>query len=266
VATYPTGIYAPASKSNGQTIQASFFNDPEAEITAIEDALKNGIAHAVTVNGALTVSTGGVTVSTGSVNIAGPSSLATLQVNGGSTLTALRVTSTVTFDSSVTFSGNVNVSGVLTVGTLALSVPSVRVSLSGDAATSSATEMSPTWDVQDWSIGGMHSTTTNSSRLTFAHSTGLYAVGFSVALTNTGPNIGSARSVRIRYNDATPVCGNSAPGGSSEAVGALSCAGVVRVASTTDYITARYIEYGSQGTMLAASTRHATNFWAYKVS
>ncbi len=39
MASFPSSVYAPASKSAGQTIQASFFNDPDAEITAIETAL-----------------------------------------------------------------------------------------------------------------------------------------------------------------------------------------------------------------------------------
>ncbi len=42
MASFPTSIYTPASKSAGQTIQASFFNDPDAEITAIETAFITG--------------------------------------------------------------------------------------------------------------------------------------------------------------------------------------------------------------------------------
>lgn len=46
MASYPSTPYAPASKSGGQTIQASFFNDPDAELTALEMALlTSGLAH-----------------------------------------------------------------------------------------------------------------------------------------------------------------------------------------------------------------------------
>ena len=79
MATYPSGVYTPATKSNGQTIQAAWFNDPDGEIAAVENALLNGIAHAVTITtGGLTVSSGGLVVSTGGASISGPSSLAAL--------------------------------------------------------------------------------------------------------------------------------------------------------------------------------------------
>lgn len=39
MANFPTSVYTPASKSAGNTITASFFNDPDAELTAIETAL-----------------------------------------------------------------------------------------------------------------------------------------------------------------------------------------------------------------------------------
>src|SRR5687767_2599647 len=79
MASYPTGVFSPAAKSGGQTIQAAHVNDLDGEVVAVESALLNGIAHAVV------ISTGGLTLSTGSFNAAGPSSLATLQVNGTST-------------------------------------------------------------------------------------------------------------------------------------------------------------------------------------
>ena len=44
MANFPTSVYSPASKSAGQTITAAFFNDPDGEITAIEDGYLNGVA------------------------------------------------------------------------------------------------------------------------------------------------------------------------------------------------------------------------------
>jgi hypothetical protein len=56
VANYPASVYAPAAKAAGNTIQASWFNDPDGEIAAVEDALINGpitLAN-VTVTGTVT--------------------------------------------------------------------------------------------------------------------------------------------------------------------------------------------------------------------
>lgn len=48
MASYPSGAFAPASKSSGQTIQAAHVNDVQAEITAVETALlTGGLAHAL---------------------------------------------------------------------------------------------------------------------------------------------------------------------------------------------------------------------------
>jgi hypothetical protein len=44
MANYPTSVFNPASRSNGQSIDASHMNDVQGEIAAIEDALINGFA------------------------------------------------------------------------------------------------------------------------------------------------------------------------------------------------------------------------------
>lgn len=44
MASFPNSVYSPATKSNGQTVQASFFNDPDAEIAAMQDGYLNGSA------------------------------------------------------------------------------------------------------------------------------------------------------------------------------------------------------------------------------
>lgn len=273
MATYPTGVFAPTSKNAGDTIQPSHINDVQAEITAVEDALKNGIAHGLTIGGATTISTGGLTVSTGSVNITAPSSLATLNVTGGSTLASLHVASTASFDSSVTVA-SMTVTGALTVGTLTQSIPSVRLSLAADLQFTSGTELSPNWTVQEWTVGGMHSTTTNSSRITFAHSTGLYVVGAVCATPIVGTD-GVTRRLRLRFNDTSPLGAVNESGVSSlAAIDALSVTDTVRATSTTDYVTVRYLcneAAGSTRRILSgaggsASSLAATAFWAYKVS
>src|SRR5262245_59128466 len=45
-ASYPSGVFNPATRSNGQVIQDTWFNDPSAEIIAVENALlTSGLAH-----------------------------------------------------------------------------------------------------------------------------------------------------------------------------------------------------------------------------
>lgn len=101
MASYPGSIKSFSARSAGQTVGSAHINDIQDEISAVETGLLSGLAHAVT------ISTGGLTVSTGSVNIGGPSSLATVQVNGAST-----------FAGAATFSSGVTVSsGGLTLST-----------------------------------------------------------------------------------------------------------------------------------------------------
>jgi hypothetical protein len=274
VATYPTGVYAPASKSAGQTIQASFFNDPDAEITAVEDALKNGIPHNVSITGTLavagatTISTGGLTVSTGSVNVGGPSSLTTLQVTGGSTFAGRVVCSSgVTVAGGSTFTGPVVFSTTVTFATLPnIVTPSVFLQLSANVALSTSAEVCPNWDVQVWNNAGMHSTSVNSSRITFADSTGLYEVGFvGVVVSSTNCFI----RARMRVSDTS-----AGPFGSAQQVTpgvantmAVTCIGVVRAASTSDYVTVRLLApLSSVATLHAGSSGGNTTFWARKVS
>jgi hypothetical protein len=55
-ASYPTSVKAFSTRNAGDTIQAAHVNDLQDEVTAIENALLNGISHAVAITGgALTV-------------------------------------------------------------------------------------------------------------------------------------------------------------------------------------------------------------------
>lgn len=84
MASYPTSVKTFSARSNGQTIDQSWFNDLQDEVTAIEDGLLNGTAPlnssrstvvALSVTGASTL---------GTVQ-AGASTLASLSVSGAST-------------------------------------------------------------------------------------------------------------------------------------------------------------------------------------
>lgn len=55
-ASYPTSVKAFSVRATGDTIQAAHVNDLQDEVTAIENALINGIAHDLNVTGAVTMS------------------------------------------------------------------------------------------------------------------------------------------------------------------------------------------------------------------
>lgn len=266
MATYPNGVYAPSAKASGNTIQASFFNDPEAEITAIEDGLKNGLQHGLTIN------TGGLTVSTGSVNIGGPSSLATLSVSGGSTLASLHVTSTSSFGSSVTVAslgvtGNAVIAGSLTVGGVAITgQPGVRVERDAQQVLTSADWTGINWTVHSYDASGLHSTTTNSSRVNLT-SSGVWVFGGLVPLecaASTGIPL-----VRVLANDTTAVGGGgvfmSLP---STATLPVTFTGSHYATSTTDYLVCQVFRPTGFGSTLSSgiSGLGRPHFWVQRVS
>jgi hypothetical protein len=241
MATYPTGTYSPAPVSANQTITSARENAQDAEITAIQDGLRNGLQHAVT------VSTGGLTVSTGSFIAGGPSSLATLQVNGASTFVG-----PVTFSTVVTFST-----------TPTLTFPCVRLTHTADQAVGNASFTGLSWNTED-DNAGMHSTSANSSRITFAHSTGVYAVGASV---EWNPSTSGYRVIRIMVNDVTGVVANLTPVSSVSALQMpMAVSGLVRAGSTTDYVTVQVFQNTGSTNSITNSTAYGTVFWCHKVS
>lgn len=54
---YPSGVFSPSARSNGQNIDASHINDLQTEVTAIETALLGTITHSLNVSGASTLAT-----------------------------------------------------------------------------------------------------------------------------------------------------------------------------------------------------------------
>jgi len=145
---YPTSVFAPASRSNGQTIDAAHTNDLQDEVAAVENALLGTITH--------------------SVNITGASTLATLQC-AGSTFSVRPVTPPpealrVTIDSTL-------------------------------AVASGGTSTGINWLASAYlTNSSMHSTGTNSSRLT-PQSTGVYVITAEVRFTF---NSSGYRRIQIR--------------------------------------------------------------------
>lgn len=162
---YPSSPYSVTPVSNGQTIDASRDNAQDAELTALTGAVLSGFAHA------LTVSTGGLTVSTGSVNVGGPSSLTTLQVNGGSTFVG-----SVTFSSLVTFSTGLTERPEMPPPQLVLLTGSTSQFANGSSGGVS-------WPTQSAiTNSSMHSTGSNPDRV-IPQSTGVFALSVSLTLS-----------------------------------------------------------------------------------
>lgn len=267
MASYPTSVFAPSAKSAGQTIDASHINDLQNEAIAVEDALLNGIAHAVT------ISTGGLTVSTGSVNIGGPSSVATLQVNGRSTLagnmvlsSALSVGGLSTFTGAVTCSSNLTVGGDLTVtGTFNPARPAcARVTQSAQTNIPDSAETGLNWNGQTFLTGAIHSTSANSSRITCG-STGLWDVG---AVVPWSSGITAFRESRIKVNDGT-VIANARTGqfnddASPSPVHIMHT--IWAATSSADYFTVTVTQNSGSTKSIIVTGAMVPTFWAVKRS
>lgn len=247
--SYPSAIFNPPARSNGQTIDASHVGNLQDEVVAVETALKNGIAHNVT------ISTGGLTVSTGPVIMGG-----NLSVAKDSTLAGLNVTSTATFASSVTFAGNVEITGALLVGGSPVGpAPVVRLSHSADQAIPNGTFLGLNWDTEVRDSTNQHSTASNSSRLNLT-SSGAWMIGANVPWA-----AGAATDNRVRLvlNDATPIAGTVDAAQSNMS---MPLATLYYTANTTDWVTVQVLSNGSTGTVHGAdSTYGGAAFWAYKV-
>lgn len=237
MANFPGSIYSPAAVSAGQTIQPADINNPNAEIAAIESGITGGTAP-------LNIAT---------LNVTAGSTMATLNVSGGSTLATLSVAGGSTFAGTITFS-TYNVTPT----------PTVHLSNSANQNVNNSAYTGLNWDTEDTDAAGMHSTSANSSRITFAQSTGWYGVGANVEWNG---NSSGLRLVRLMLNDATAFGGqmsNAPVGGASMP---QSVFGLVRATSTSDYVTASVFQNtGSTLSIQANSTLYGTQFWAFKVT
>lgn len=199
---YPNATYSPSPKTNGQTIQAAWFNDPDNEIVAIEDGLRTGLQHG------LTVAVAGITqsASTGSNNFAGPSSMATLQVNGASTFAGNVVfTGTVTlpgltFSDPATFSSGAIIStGVIRQNSL----PMFNVWSSATTARAGGSSAAGVnFNSQDYVRGSIEHSTGVSSSQVHIGTTGVYSIAFHGSVASAA-NDSPTALLTLWLNDAT---------------------------------------------------------------
>lgn len=224
---YPTSVQTFATRNAGNTVEGEHVNTLQTEVNAVEDGLINGLQHR------LIVSTGGLNVSTGNSTIG-----QNLSVIGTSTF----------------------------VGLVTFPVPTVRVSHDADQNVANTAWTGLLWNRETYDAQGMHSTATNSSRLTFAHSTGVYHVGASV---EWNANATGSRMIRLVINDSTNMAaagmiGDGLPSGVAHP---QSASGDWRVASTADYATVQVWQNNtSTGSISSGAGGHPLTFFAHKVS
>jgi hypothetical protein len=228
MASYPGAVKNFTSKNAGDTIQPAHINDLQDEVTALEAGLLNGTANLNSSN----------------------STLANLSVVGGSTLTG-----------NVHIVGNLQLDGTST-GIVATQ-PRVQVFHSTLQSIPDNTWTALTFDSEDTNPNGMHSTSSNPTRLTFAASSGWYLVWGGVVFS---ANSSGYRGLRVLMNGNQTV-------GTAAFVGSDTGTGLVVTQLFNATSTATYIElqaFQNTGASLnaggASTNRHLQHqFGAHKV-
>jgi hypothetical protein len=270
MASYPGAVKTFTSKSNGDTIQATHITDLQDEVTALEDGLLNGTApinsSRLTAPAAqitnctlasLTV-TGGSTFA--SLNVPGASTFGShlsvggnLLVSGGSTLMGSVVAA-----SNLSVSGNLNVVGTSTfTGALFVATPPPCARVYNDAAIAIGTG-TPTglnFNAQRYTVPtSMHSTTTNSSRLT-APSSGVYLVTGHVQWAAGAGSTTGIKAVWIVENDNTIIAKQSQFFDKSAAATVEQSVSAVWTLQANAYVTLRVQQdTGSTGSLTATAS------------
>src|SRR3990167_1759320 len=140
MANYPTSVFSPSARSNGQVIDASHVNDLQGEVTAIEGGLLNGTARLNSSNSTLA-----------NLSVTGGSTLATLNVTGGSTFAAVVL--------GASTLGSLSVTGASTVTTLQAGASTLAsLSVSGASTFASRPVMPPPDAVQAIATGAINLT------------------------------------------------------------------------------------------------------------
>lgn len=224
---YPSGVFSPAVRSNGQTIDASHVQDLQDEVTAVETALLGTISHGLSVAGGSTFTSLQAGASTfASVSVSGGSTLASLVVSGGSTLAKLEVTGGSTF-------ATLSISGASTFAVRPVMPPpdAVRVFTESTGAIASSVNSTISFTGEDFKTNSsLHSTGTNPERLT-PQTTGVYM--FIAGVTFPSP---SSATKLLQLRDST---GNIiSQHGSASTACSLSVSGLKRFDVVGGWVTA----------------------------
>ena len=237
MAQYPSAVKTFTTKNAGDVIQPSHIGDLQDEVTAIEDGILNGTApinsSRITAPSAQITNCTISSLTVTSFNFPTNSTLTNVNVTGGSTLASLNVT------------GDSTIAGDLYV---TKRPPSARVSQSATVQFANNTETCLSFNTQTSVYpASMHSTTSNSSRLT-APSSGMYLITGHV-LWNAFSS-GGMRQVVVYKNDATIIAADTKPVSVANAL--WHSVTTVYPLAATDWVTLRVAQdSGSTGSVIA---------------
>lgn len=161
---------------------------------------------------------------------------------------------------NLSVSGNSTIAGALTVATL--NVTGSRVLLTNSARhqipNSAFTGLS--WDTEVSDPSSLHSTSANSSRITFATSSGLWMVGATVEWDNSTAGV---RIVRLTHNGSTTIAEQGTDRVNSAGNFGQTITTMVNVNSTADFVTVDVFQ--NNGSTASLSSGLPVSFWAYKL-
>lgn len=225
MASFPNAVKSFTTKNIGDVVQPADINDLQDEVNAIEAGYINGTAPLNAAN----------------------STLANLSVSGGSTF-AGNVTLNGALSASNSTVTNLTISGTLTLSALPHCI--LRNAATQSIGDGAWTGMS--FDTEDEDVGAMHSTASNSSRVTIT-STGIYRL---TATVYFNANSSGLRGLRFAKNDVTLLpTAAFAQGISVNGVGNGMCISALHRFSTSgDWVTAQAFQNSGGNLNISDST------------
>lgn len=129
--------------------------------------------------------------------------------------------------------------------------PRCRVRNSANIAVANTTNTIITFDTEEFDVGGMHSTTTNTGRITIpTGGDGTYLVG---CHASWAANATGARSIYIRLNGSTLLVPDTKPASSATVVERMGCSTIAKLVAG-DYV--EVIAYQESGGSLNITTEY----------
>ena len=252
MANFPTSVYSPASKSAGQTIQASHPNDLDSEVNAIEDGYLNGTARLNSSNSTIV-----------NLSIAGNCTVAGNLIAGNSTVGNLSITGSCTAAGGLNSNGNstvfrLSVTGESTFAIRPMLPPpdAVKVFLASTRTLGSSAVSTIAWNAQEFlTNSSMHSTGTNPERLT-PQTTGVYQFAAQTAYSSN-----STARIVLKFADSSGTIMARGPlQGASSLVQYVSVMGLKRFDALGGYVVVLSSQQSGVSTLSILSS--AENSWA----
>lgn len=203
MASFPNAVVSFPTRNTGDVITAAFFNDPNAEIVAIEAGYLQGTAPLNSSN---------------------------------STMVSLSVTGNSTIGGALSVTGNATIGGALSAAAQPYCI--LRNGAVQSVGTAAWTGLN--FDTEDEDRGSLHSTSVNSSRITIT-STGVYTLFASASFAANSS--GTFRGIRFVKNDVTLIPGKQLLQPSTLGVPVIIALSLQHRFSTSgDYVTVQVIQ------------------------